>query len=121
MTKKFIIIFIAFFLVFLGWSVLKDSNKNKIEAKGRFKVVTTTTMVTDLVRGVIGEGMDIESLMGPGVDPHLYKVSASDVQKLIHADIIFYNGLMLEGKMAEVFEKMKKTRGSCLCCDRINT
>ena len=45
--------------------------------------------------------------MGSGVDPHLYKASEGDVTKLVNADIIFFNGLHLEGKLVEVFEKMK--------------
>ena len=108
MTKKFIIILIALLVVFFGWKALTNSKKSEPAIKSRLKVVTTTTMVTDLVRGVVGGYMDIDPLMGVGVDPHLYKVSASDVMKLSDADLIFYNGLMLEGKMAEVFEKMKK-------------
>jgi manganese/zinc/iron transport system substrate-binding protein len=48
--------------------------------------------------------------MGSGVDPHLYKASESDVTKLANADIIFYNGLHLEGKLVEVFEKMKNKK-----------
>lgn len=50
------------------------------------------------------------SLMGPGIDPHLYKASQGDIQKLNKADIIYYNGLHLEGKMGEVFEKMSKDK-----------
>ena len=44
--------------------------------------------------------------MGPGVDPHLYKASAGDVQKLGSANLIFYNGLHLESKMGDVLAKM---------------
>jgi manganese/zinc/iron transport system substrate-binding protein len=46
--------------------------------------------------------------MGAGVDPHLYKASEGDVSKLSNADMILYNGLHLEGKLVEVFEKMQK-------------
>jgi manganese/zinc/iron transport system substrate-binding protein len=48
--------------------------------------------------------------LGPGVDPHLYKATPSDVQALQAADIIFYNGLHLEAKMGELFEKMGQVR-----------
>jgi len=65
-------------------------------------------MVADLVKQVGGDRVDVTGLMGPGVDPHLYKASASDVTKLQEADVIFYSGLYLEGKMDEVFSRMTK-------------
>lgn len=74
---------------------------------GKLNIVTTTTMITDLVQNIGGDHINVEGLMGSGVDPHLYKASEGDVNKLVHADIIFYNGLHLEGKLVEVFEKME--------------
>ncbi len=74
------------------------------------RVATTTGMVNDLVLQVGGGEVAVEPLMGPGVDPHLYKATSSDVLKLQRAEVIFYNGLMLEGKMEEVFERMKKAK-----------
>jgi manganese/zinc/iron transport system substrate-binding protein len=70
------------------------------------RVVATTSMVTDLVERVGGERVEVEGLMGPGVDPHLYKASEGDVIALADADAVFYNGLHLEAKVAEVFERM---------------
>jgi manganese/zinc/iron transport system substrate-binding protein len=70
------------------------------------RVVTTTGMVTDVVEHVGGERVDVEGLMGPGVDPHLYKATEGDVIRLAEADVVFYNGLHLEAKLAEVFERM---------------
>jgi manganese/zinc/iron transport system substrate-binding protein len=67
-------------------------------------------MVTDLVRQVGGDKVDVQGLMGAGVDPHLYKALASDITKLQSADVIFYNGLLLEGKMQDVFAKMARTK-----------
>lgn len=64
-------------------------------------------MITDLVKNIGGEHIQVQGLMGSGVDPHLYKASEGDVSKLINADVIFYNGLHLEGKLVEVFEKMQ--------------
>jgi manganese/zinc/iron transport system substrate-binding protein len=72
------------------------------------RVTTTVSMLTDLVRDVGGERVAVEGLMGPGVDPHLYKATASDVTRLGRADAVFYVGLMLEGKMEEVFAKLRK-------------
>jgi manganese/zinc/iron transport system substrate-binding protein len=77
-------------------------------AERTINVVTTTGMIADIVLNVGGERVNVEALMGPGVDPHLYKPTASDVTKLERADIVFYNGLHLEGRMVEVFEKMEE-------------
>ncbi|HWO57567.1 MAG TPA: zinc ABC transporter substrate-binding protein [bacterium] len=70
------------------------------------RVLATTGMIADLAAQVGGERVRVDALMGPGVDPHLYKASEGDVQRLAGADIIFYNGLHLEGAMADVFERM---------------
>ena len=69
-------------------------------------VVATTTIVGDLIRTIGGPHVNVEVLMGPGIDPHLFKASAGDVRRMSSADAIFYNGLHLEGKMSEVLEKM---------------
>lgn len=82
------------------------SCKNEDKKNDKLQVVTTTSMVTDLVINIGGEAIDVKGLMGSGVDPHLYKASEGDVSKLANADLIFYNGLHLEGKLVEVFEKM---------------
>lgn len=85
------------------------SCKNVIE-KGddKFNVVTTTSMITDLTQNIGGNLINLQGLMGSGVDPHLYKASEGDVTKLANADLIFYNGIHLEGKLVEVFEKMER-------------
>jgi manganese/zinc/iron transport system substrate-binding protein len=70
------------------------------------RVVATTSIVADLVRVVAGDDIQVEQLMGPGVDPHLYKPSAGDVRRMAAASAVFYNGLHLEGKMTEVLAEM---------------
>lgn len=79
-------------------------------SSGKIQVVTTTTMVTDLVKQVGGDKIEAQGLMGAGVDPHLYKALASDITKLQRAEVIFYSGLLLEGKMQDVFAKMARTK-----------
>lgn len=74
------------------------------------QVVATTGMITDVVKQVGGEEVQVNGLMGPGVDPHLYKASQGDIEKLDQADIIFYGGLHLEGKMTEIFEKLENRK-----------
>jgi manganese/zinc/iron transport system substrate-binding protein len=75
---------------------------------GKFSIVTTTSMITDLVQKIGGDKVSIQGLMGPGVDPHLYKASEGDVAKLSKADMIIYGGLHLEGKLVDVFERMNR-------------
>lgn len=76
-------------------------------ANHKLQIVTTTTMITDLVKNIGGDKIEVKGLMGAGVDPHLYKASEGDVGKLFNADVIIYNGIHLEGKLEEVFEKMR--------------
>lgn len=80
----------------------------EVASDGKVRVVATTTMIADLVREVAGEAVVVEGLMGPGVDPHLYKPTGEDARRLRDAGAIFYNGLQLEGRMAELFERMGK-------------
>ena len=74
------------------------------------RIVATTSIVADTASRIAGEHAKIEALMGPGVDPHLYKASESDVRRLAEADLILYNGLHLEGKMGDILTKMARSR-----------
>jgi manganese/zinc/iron transport system substrate-binding protein len=71
------------------------------------RAVATIGMITDIVRIIGGERVNAIGLMGPGIDPHLYKASEGDVARLQQADVIFYNGLHLEAQMAGVLERME--------------
>ncbi len=71
-------------------------------------IVVTTSMITDLV-SIIGQPyVSVNGLMGPNVDPHLYKASEGDVRLMTGADLVLYSGLHLEGKMVDIFEQMEK-------------
>lgn len=94
-------------ILILSLIILTFSCKSEKKSNEKLNVVTTTSMITDLVKNIGGDHINLQGLMGSGVDPHLYKASEGDVTKLANADIIFYNGLHLEGKLVEVFEKMK--------------
>lgn len=74
------------------------------------QVASTTGMVADLVTNVGGKYVKTTHLMGEGVDPHMYKASPQDISQLNAADIIFYSGLHLEGKMADVFVHMARKK-----------
>lgn len=84
--------------------------KPKSQDQNKLYVVTTTGMIADAVLNVGGDRVHVESLMGPGIDPHLFKATASDTVKLLQAQIIFYNGLHLEGKMSDILEKLKRQK-----------
>ncbi len=83
-------------------------------------VVTTIGMITDIVQNVGGERVAVQALMGPGVDPHLYKASEGDVIRLAGADVVFYNGLHLEARMGKVFERMHGRIRAVAVTDRID-
>lgn len=67
-------------------------------------------MLHDAVVNIVADKMEVQSLMGPGVDPHLYKATQGDLARLNKADLIIYNGLYLEGKMGEILEKLGRRK-----------
>jgi manganese/zinc/iron transport system substrate-binding protein len=93
----------------------------KFDGEYPIRIVATTGPVAELVRRVGGDHVVIEGLMGPGVDPHLYSPVASDVQKLTKADAIFYNGLHLEGRMTDLFQKMARRKTTSAVTDGLVT
>jgi len=78
------------------------------QAAAEVKAAATIGMVADLVKQVGGDRVEVTQLMGPGVDPHLYKPTAGDAAKLAKVDAIFYSGLMLEGRMGDLFTKLAR-------------
>ena len=97
-------------LIFLPLLILASCGNIANPSGGKKKIVVTTGMVGDAVKNLVGDIAEVEVLMGAGVDPHLYKASQGDMEKLSKADIIVYNGHHLEGKMTEVFEKMRRNK-----------
>lgn len=90
------------------------------EDDGRLDAVATTGMIADIVGRVGGERVRVQGLMGPGIDPHLYRASAGDVRTLSGADIVFYNGLHLEAAMGDVLEQMRGTIQTVAVTDGID-
>ena len=72
------------------------------------KIVVTTTHMRDLVEKITGNRFQITSLMGPGVDPHIYKPTSRDILAISKADLVVFHGLMLEGKLSEVLSNGEK-------------
>ncbi len=101
------VVCIAFLMfVLLVCSGCDTKNQNDAKENGKIRIVTTTGMITDVVKNVGGEKVQVIGLMGPGIDPHLYKATGKDIERLTSADIIFYNGLHLESKMADLLGDM---------------
>jgi manganese/zinc/iron transport system substrate-binding protein len=77
------------------------------QAAGKLSVVATTGMIADTVRRIGGEAVDVRGLMGPGVDPHAYRQTRTDIVAMTRADIVFWHGLYLEAQMEEFFHKLE--------------
>jgi manganese/zinc/iron transport system substrate-binding protein len=87
---------------------------------GRLRVVATTGQLGDAVARVGGEHVNVDVLMGPGVDPHLFVASEGDVNLLQQADVIFYNGLFLEAQMADVLRQIGERKPSVAAAEGID-
>ncbi|WKV11701.1 zinc ABC transporter substrate-binding protein [Marivirga harenae] len=98
-------IVLFFFILSLSFSCTNTEKKGQ-----QTYIVCTTGMIKDAVGNIVGNKAKVDALMGPGVDPHLYKATQGDLQKLQQADIIVYNGLFLEGKMGEILQKLKRKK-----------
>lgn len=79
-------------------------------ANGKIKVLTTIAQIADPISVIGGDKVEVASLMGPGVDPHLYTATQGDIQKLESVDIVFYSGLHLEANMVRVFDEIGKNK-----------
>ena len=114
MTKKFlgVVLVLGILTGALVWLLSREDEMEQESAVNKkLSVVTTTTMVTDMVKIIGGERILVSGLMGPGVDPHSYQVTFRDTAALQGADLIFYSGQHLEGKMQDVLEKRAKKHG----------
>ncbi len=79
-----------------------QNSAEKPASSETLKVVATTGMVADLIRQIGGEQVQVEQLMSSGVDPHLYRPNTNDVKAIRAADVVFYNGFKLEGRMGDL-------------------
>lgn len=108
MKKNILSVIITIVLTVLVLAGCKTKEAEGDASSGKYKVITTTTMLADLSKIIGGDVVEVRGLMGPGVDPHLYKASAGDVTIMQEADMVVFNGLHLEGKMGEIFENLDK-------------
>ena len=96
---------IAFTIFIIGFT-LSACGSNYEYVEGKVNIVATTTMLGDLAKELGGDNVSVTTLMGVGVDPHLYSAKASDTNALLKSDMIVYGGLHLEGKMVDILEEL---------------
>ncbi len=95
------------FLVLLAGGPL---NAAGVQAKAPLKIVATTSMIADAAKEVGGSRVEVRALMGPGVDPHAYRQTRSDILRLVKSDLVIWNGLYLEAQMEDFFADLSKRR-----------
>lgn len=83
-----------------------DNGGDSGEASDTINVVATIAQIGEPLEQIGGDLVEVETIMGPGVDPHLYEATQQDIQLLQNADVIFYNGLNLEAQLSDVFENV---------------
>ncbi|MBA4294028.1 manganese transporter [bacterium] len=90
----------------LAAGILTGCQTQQNSSSTKINVVATTGMLADLTTNICGEHCEVTPLMGPGVDPHLYKPTAGDLEKIQSADLVVYGGLHLEGRMTDILESL---------------
>ncbi|MDR6226369.1 metal ABC transporter solute-binding protein, Zn/Mn family [Desmospora profundinema] len=107
---KWLIMVCCFLIVSIPLAGCGLNGATAIPEDGPIEVTATTGMVGDIVKNVGGDRVNVTTLMGPGVDPHLYKASQGDIGKLDKAHMIFYSGLQLEGNMGDILSKLSNEK-----------
>jgi manganese/zinc/iron transport system substrate-binding protein len=103
--KSIIAVFFVCLACILGACEHKKTQKNT-----KLRILCTTGMIADGIKNIVQDSAEVVALMGEGVDPHLYKATTGDLEKLYEADLIFYNGLHLEGKMGQILHKLSSLK-----------
>lgn len=103
-----------------GGSAIESPSVSAFEGDYPIRVVATTGMVADLIQHVGASHVNVTALMGEGVDPHLYKASSGDVARLSRANLIFYSGLHLEGRMGEVLSRLARRKPTFAVTDDLD-
>jgi len=100
LTKRALLAAIAAFAMTLpaGWAAAQE----------RLDVVSTTGMIADAAREVGGELVEVQALMGPGVDPHAYRQTRTDIVAMANADLVLWHGLYLEAQMEDFMHGLEE-------------
>lgn len=109
-TIKITIVMILGLSLILTGCATKENKSDGALSEGQISIVTTIGQIAEPLSVIGGDKVNVQSLMGPGVDPHLYNATQGDIKKLDDSDIVFYSGLHLEGNMIEIFEEIGKRK-----------
>lgn len=121
LKTKIISVFLGLGIVLLisGCNSEIEPTSSNTSNQDTIEIVTTIAQIGDPLSVIGGDYVTVKSLMGPGVDPHLYEATQGDINTLQQADIVFYNGLHLEGNMEEIFSKLSETKPTIGLADQI--
>src|SRR5690625_5056875 len=110
--KRFVILSIILFLAACGGEEETSGNaENGAESDGEtINIVTTIAQIGEPLSVIGGDRVEVNSLMGPSVDPHLYQATQGDISTIEEADLIFYNGLNLEANMVDIFNEISEAK-----------
>lgn len=97
-----------------------NENEGIDSEDGKIYIVTTIAQIGEPLSVIGGERVNVESLMGPSIDPHVYNATKSDIDKINNAELIFYNGLDLEANMIEIFEKLSNSKPAIAISESIS-
>lgn len=114
---RLVMIYLAIVLATVACSSKVDSDNN---GEQKLKVTSTIGMITDAVKNVGGDYVEVTGLMKEGTDPHTYKVTQGDIRRLEDADVIFYNGLFLEAQMGEILDAMSSQKPTIAVGERLD-
>lgn len=82
----------------------------RLPAQAALSVVATTGMIADAARQVGGSRVTVQALMGPGVDPHAYRQTRTDIVAMARADLVLWHGLFLEAQMEDFLRDLGRDR-----------
>ena len=107
--KSFSILSMLIVVIIAGGCGKESQEEGKAVEQPRqlIEVVATTGMIADMVKAVGGHFVNVTTFLGPNVDPHTYKPSRDEIDLMVNADVVFYNGLGLESEMTALLERMR--------------
>lgn len=104
-SRRSLIVALAAALTILGGPLAAPAR-----AADPLQLVATTGMIADTVSRIAGDRAEVTALMGPGVDPHTYRQTRSDIARMMSADGVFWNGLYLEAQLEDFFASLAKRK-----------
>lgn len=116
MTKRAVLGFVAASAMALGATLPAAADE-----EGPLAVVATTGMIADAARQVGGDLVEVQALMGPGVDPHAYRQTRTDIVAMTRADLVLWHGLYLEAQMEDFFRDLSGSQAVVAVAEELPT